>query len=54
MSERTLRLKEELLAELAEAMIVTLKNEGGIYPTEQEHYKLKEKLMDALQGNIRV
>ena len=54
MKRRPFQLEEELREELAEVMLKALKDEGGIFPTEQEHYKLKEAFMDALRGNLRI
>lgn len=54
MSTQSYRLKEALLAHLAEVMLQALKDDGGIYPTEKEYYELKEAFMSVLQGKLRI
>ena len=54
MTELTVRLKESLLEELAEIMLAALKEQGGIYLHADERIKLKEALMSALDGRVRI
>lgn len=48
------RQKERLREELAEVMLRALRTEAGVALTADEHYRLKEKLMDALMGEVTV
>lgn len=54
MSQRIVKLKESLLEEFAEIMLAALKDQGGIYMHAEERIKLKEALMSALDGRVRI
>ena len=47
-------LKDSILEELAEIMLAALKDQGGIYLHAEERIKLKEALMDTLDGKVRL
>ena len=53
-SHRVASLKASLLDELADIMLTALQAEGRIYLHTEEHYKLKEALMEALDGKVRL
>jgi len=53
MRKRPFQLEDEMRADYAEVMLKALKDECGLYPTEQEFYALKEAFMEALRGKIR-
>jgi hypothetical protein len=46
------RAKESLREELAEVMLTALRQQAGIGLDEKSYYRLKEKFMDALIGEI--
>ena len=50
MTDRCHQLREELLAEYADIMLLALRKEAGVFLTADEFYKAKEKVMDALKG----
>ena len=54
MTDRAVRLKESLLDEYAEIMLAALKEQCGIYLHAEERIKLKEALMLALDGRVRI
>ena len=54
MSERSAKLRDSLLAELADIALEALKTSGGVYPTPDDYDKLKEAIMEALRGNVRL
>jgi len=49
-----LRLKEKLLEEYAEIMLIALRKEAGVLLSTDDFYKAKEKVMDALKGMTTV
>lgn len=54
MSTTVYNLKERIREELAEIMLQAVRKEAGVALTEKEHYRLKEKLMDALMGEVTI
>lgn len=50
MTSRVMQLKEELLAEYADIMLLALRKEAGLFLSVDDFYKAKEKIMDALRG----
>lgn len=43
-------LRERLLEEYAEIMLIALRKEAGVFLTTYDFYKAKERVMDALKG----
>ena len=54
MSDRAYQLREELLAEYADIMLLALRKEAGVFLGTDEYYKAKEKVMDALKGITKI
>jgi hypothetical protein len=50
MSDRAHQLREELLAEYADIMLLALRKEAGVFLLTDDYYKAKERVMDALKG----
>jgi hypothetical protein len=48
------QLKERVLHALVETMLDSIKERGGIYLSEDERIKLYDKLMEALDGSVRI
>jgi hypothetical protein len=44
------RLREQLLEEYAEIMLIALRKEAGVFLSTDEFYKAKDRVMDALKG----
>lgn len=49
-SESIRHLKERLLEQYADVMLIALRKEAGVLLVGDEYYRAKEKIMDALQG----
>jgi hypothetical protein len=49
-TDRIHRLREELLSEYADVMLLALRKEAGVILTTEEFCKAKEKVMDAIKG----
>lgn len=47
-------LREQYLTILADAMMKALKEEANVYLTDQEYFVLRDKVADALRGQIRI
>lgn len=50
MTNRASELRERLLEEYAEIMLLALRKEAGVFLGTDEFYKAKERVMDALKG----
>jgi len=49
-ARRAWQLRESLLEEYAEIMLIALRQQAGVFLGTDEFYKAKEKIMDALKG----
>ena len=49
-ADRAFRLREELLDEYAEIMLIALRKQAGVFLGTDDFHKAKEKIMDALKG----
>lgn len=54
MTDSAHQLAERLRDEMVEIMIAALKKDGAVYLTDDEYYRLREKLGDAIRGEIRL
>ena len=50
LTETVHRLRDRLLEEYADIMLLALRKEAGVLLTTDEYYKAKEKVMDAIKG----
>lgn len=54
MVNRAYRLREKLLEEYADIMLLALRKEAGIFLMPDDYYQAKEKIMDALKATLRL
>ncbi len=47
-------LKQKLLEEYTEIMLMALQEKGGVYFLDSEYYKIREKIYDAIRDSIRI
>ena len=50
LTNRAYQLRENLLDEYAEIMLIALRKEAGVFLSTDDFYKAKERLMDAIKG----